>query len=107
MKVGIFCESQYDALAVRVLVDRVLGRATEPPSGPPLQARSWPRFQVEAAVVCRALHFGSDADGLVVVADSDASPVHSAAHLGPDPCAEHCRLCILRATLAETLGRVS
>lgn len=95
MKVAIFSESAADEAALRVLVDGILGIETEPVF-PPLRERGWPSVRNLLPVVIKHLYYQTDAEGLVVVADSDHSPLHRAEHEGDALLAEKCRLCILR-----------
>lgn len=74
MKVAILSESPADEAALRVLVDAILGVATEAPTGFGLRApRGWPGVLKSLPAAVAALHYNSDAFGLVVVADSDGS----------------------------------
>jgi hypothetical protein len=107
MRVGILAESPYDALSIRMLADAILGFQTQEPSGYPLAARSWPRLLNDAAAAFVALYYGSDAEGLIVVADTDHSPVHRMAPQAPQPCTPGCRLCDLRQSLAEQAAKLT
>jgi hypothetical protein len=51
----------------------------------------------------RHLHFNTQADGLVVVVDSDDSPVHTAEHEAPGYHHPLCRICRLRAVFRRTI----
>ncbi|HET7537757.1 MAG TPA: hypothetical protein VFJ90_14960, partial [Candidatus Didemnitutus sp.] len=51
----------------------------------------------------RHLHFNTDADGLVVVVDSDDSTVHLPEHEAPGYHNPQCRICRLRAVFRRTL----
>jgi hypothetical protein len=64
-----------------------------------LKARSWPKILDVILPVYRGLYYSSDADGLVVMADSDFGPVHSTEHDGPGNAVRKCHLCSLRAAL--------
>ncbi len=109
MKVAIFGESSADEAAVRVLVDGLLGERTETPSSvPPIRSRGWGAVLRDLPMVLRHLHYQSDADALVVVLDSDRSPVHRQAECQSARPAKKCRLCQTAAILAraqETLAR--
>ena len=102
MKLAILSESPADEAALRVLVGYVLA---EPFSTVPvaLRARGWPSVEQVLPAILRYLHFNTDADGLVVVVDSDDSVVHTAAH---DEQGHHhplCRICRLRAVFRRAL----
>jgi hypothetical protein len=76
MKLAILSESPADEAALGVLIEAVLG-------GPylrvqaNLRARGWPSVAQVLPAVIRHLHFNTDAEGLVVVVDSDDSVVHT------------------------------
>ena len=53
------------------------------------------------------LHYNTDADGLVVVLDSDKSSVHLAEHDETEGEESACRLCQMRRVVRETLTHVS
>jgi hypothetical protein len=54
----------------------------------------------------RALHFGSDAEALIVIVDADDTPVHLMEHEQPGQADPSCRLCMLQRIAAETLERL-
>lgn len=102
MKVALLSESPADEIAVRVLVESVLGRPITQVH-PGLRARGWPNVAQVLPPVLRHLHFNTDAAGLVVVVDADDSVVHTAAHEAPGYFHPQCRLCQLRATYRQTV----
>ena len=95
MKLAILSESAADEAALRVLVEYILGGpfVTVPVA---LRARGWPSVEQVLSPIIRYLHFNTDADGLVVVVDSDDSPVHTEAHEAPGYFHPFCRICRLR-----------
>ena len=101
MNVALLSESPADESALRVLVAAVL---KEPPRfvGPGYRARGWPNVAQLMPAVIRHLHFNTDTDVLVVVADSDDSVVHAAEHDAPGYFHPHCRMCQLRAVHRQT-----
>lgn len=105
MKLAILSESPADEAAVERLVSAVLG-------GPVarvqtnLRARGWPSVAQVLPAVIRHLHFETDADGLVVVVDSDDSVVHTAEHDRPDYFHPLCRMCRLRAVFRQTTKKL-
>jgi hypothetical protein len=102
MKLAILSESPADEAALRVLTEYVLGA----PFGlvaPTLRARGWPSVEQVLPPILRHLHFNTDADGLVVVVDSDDSPVHLTAHEAPGYFHPLCRICRLRLVFRRTL----
>jgi hypothetical protein len=105
MKLGIVSESPADETAIRVLVEAVL---EEPIHllNPPLRARGWPSVAQVLPAIIRHLHFNTDADGVVVVVDSDDTVVHTAAHDAPGYFHPRCRLCQLRAVFRQTTKKL-
>ena len=70
MKIGFFCESSADQAAVAVFTEALLGKAPEP-NGDDVVPISLPRLFEDIEAVVKKLHYQSDADGLVIVVDSD------------------------------------
>lgn len=102
MKLGILSESPADEAALRVLVGYVLGEPFTLVT-PSLRARGWPSVEQVLPPILRHLHFNTDAHGLVVVVDSDDSPVHDEKHEVPGYHHQLCRICRLRAVFRRTL----
>jgi hypothetical protein len=98
MKCAVLGESAADEMAVRVLVDAVLQCPTERMSGPHLRGRGWPSVLQAAPGVLKHLYYQTDCDGLVVVADSNSSPLHGPRERRCDAPSK-CRLCGLRSAL--------
>jgi len=101
MKLAILSESPADEAALEVLVRGVLGQPFTVVQAT-LRARGWPSVEQVLPAIVRHLHFQTDADGLVVVCDSDDSPVHTPAHEAPGYYHPFCRICRLRAALRRT-----
>ncbi len=102
MKLAILSESPADEAALRVLVEYTLRTPFElVTSG--LRARGWPSVEQVLPPILRHLHFNTDADGLVVVVDSDDSPVHTIGHEAPGYHHPLCRVCRLRAVFHRTV----
>lgn len=103
MKVCIVSESPADESALAIVVEAV--RAAPLTIVPPsrLRARGWPSVRNVLPSALKHLHFRTDADGAVFIADSDDSPVHDPKKPGPT-CSSECRLCELRALATDTLG---
>ncbi|WP_221030080.1 hypothetical protein [Actomonas aquatica] len=96
MKVALLSESPADEAAIAVLVETVLGQRIQRVR-PALRARGWPNVRQVLPAVVRHLHFRTDAELLVVVADADDSVVHTSEH-------DHhpgCRVCQLRAVFRK------
>lgn len=101
MKVAVLCESPADEVAIRILVDSLLGSETQKASLPPLRTRSggWGDIIKVIPAVYKGLYYNYDAEALVVIADSDDSPVHQHSHdeIGKEDIS--CRLCQLRVAI--------
>lgn len=102
MKLAILSESPADEAALHVLVRGVLGGPFTTVQSA-LRARGWPSVEQVLPSIIRHLHFNTDADGLVVVVDSDDSVVHTAEHEAPGYHHAHCRVCRLRAGFRRTI----
>jgi hypothetical protein len=71
MRVAILSESSADEAALRILVDAVLGVVTTVPSTTPLRSRGWHAVRNVLPVITKELQYRTDAEGLVVVVDSN------------------------------------
>jgi len=96
MKVAYFAESPADAAALAILTDAILNRKTEPVSHGGFRSRGWPSVRTVLPAVLKELHYHTDAEGFVLVVDSNGSPPHLAAHEAPNGVEAKCRLCQLR-----------
>jgi hypothetical protein len=96
MKIAVFSESPENEEAIRIIVECLLGKRTETARLPNLQARGWPGVKGSIKAVLRHLHYLTDAEALIVVVDSDDSPVHHNSHDQPRGADLKCRLCYLR-----------
>lgn len=105
MRVALLSESPADEIAIKVLVESVLGEPIRQVQ-PGLRARGWPNVAQVLPPVLRHLHFNTDADGLVVVVDSDDTVVHTEAHEAPGYFHPQCRLCQLRAVYRQTMKKI-
>lgn len=107
MKVAVLSESSADEAAIRILLEGILGRGTQDVSLPPLRSRGWPSVIRVLPTVLKFLHYRTDADALVVIVDSDDSPLHQDAHDQPGGEEVRCRICQLRAVTDSEIGRLS
>ncbi|HXF41351.1 MAG TPA: hypothetical protein VN687_16670 [Blastocatellia bacterium] len=96
MKLVVLSESPEDEAAARILVDGILGIQTKLVAPPSLRARGWPQVLNVLPAVLRQLHYHTDADGLVVIVDSDGSTPHQLTHVPSNDAAQGCRVCKLR-----------
>jgi len=105
MKVAILSESPADEAAIRILVDGLLGTKTGSVSHAGLRSRGWPSVRQVLPAVLLQLHYHTDADGFVLVVDSNGTPPHEADHEFPGKTDPKCRLCELRRIAQEILGK--
>jgi hypothetical protein len=100
MKVGYYCESPADQAAMAVFTEGILGEPPEP-INMDLEAHGVTGVLKGLDGVFRGVHYNSDAEGLVVVVDCDATELHDAAHDEPGGSVERCRLCQARQIVAQ------
>jgi hypothetical protein len=100
MRIGFYCESPADRAAMAVFAEGILGAAPEPISMD-LEARSYPGIISALDGVFRGVHYGSDAEGFVVVVDCDDSPLHSPDHDAPPGGEPACRFCRAQQIIAS------
>src|SRR5260370_17261276 len=78
-----------------VFTEGILGEPPEP-INMDLEAHSVPGFFRSLDGVYRGVHYNSDADGLIVVVDSDDAVLHSDAHDALGAAEDRCRYCQIR-----------
>lgn len=100
MRLAILSESPADEAAIELLVEGVVRHPIQR-IRPSLRARGWPNVLQVLPAVARHLHFNTDAEALVVVADSDDSVVHATAHDSEGNFHPRCRLCQMRAAFRK------
>jgi hypothetical protein len=105
MKLAILSESPADEMALRVLIEGVVGHPVQWVQSA-LRARGWPSVAQVMPAIIRHLHFNTDAEGIAVVVDADDSVVHTEAHDQPGYFHPHCRLCQLRAVHRQTVKKL-
>ncbi|BET67742.1 hypothetical protein ASA1KI_26600 [Opitutales bacterium ASA1] len=101
MRVGLLSESPADEAALHILMERLLGTRIEVVQ-PSLRARGWPNVLQVLPAILRHLQMQTDADGLVVVVDSDDTPIHDGIHEDPDQFHPLCRMCQLELAIRRT-----
>lgn len=105
MKIAFFSESVADEAALKILVAGILNEEVEETNLPNrLEYRSSSHLDRDLPVVISAVHYNSNADALIVVSDSDDTPVHTAEH--EELRNEKCRLCQLRKTIDEKVSKL-
>ena len=93
MKVAVLSESPADEAAIRILIDGIIGGPTQPADMPPIRTRGVSGVFTILPTVLKHLHYRTDADALVIVVDSDRTPVHKPEHEQEGGADERCRLC--------------
>ena len=101
MKLAVLGESPADEAATKIICASVLGVQSLESWVPQLRTRGWPVVRDVLPNIIRHLHYRTDVDGLIVVADSDNSEPHELAHVAT-PSAD-CRLCSLLHTAMQTM----
>lgn len=106
MKVACFAESPADHAALSILTEAILGRKTEPVGHKGLAHRGWPAVRNVLPAVLMESHYHTDAEGFVLVVDSNGSPPHLPDHEPPGAPEPKCRLCQLRRIAEEVQRQV-
>ncbi len=106
MKVAYFAESPADQEALTILTETILGRKTETVLHAGLRHRGWPTVRTVLPAVLKELHYHTDAEGFVLIVDSNGTPPHLSSHDAPDGSERQCRLCQLRRITDEALRKV-
>lgn len=106
MKVAYFSESAADEAALKILTEALLGKATEIVPHAGLRHRGWPSVPELLPGVLKHLHYHTEAEGLVLVVDSNCTPVHSPSHETGEAVESRCRLCRLRRIAGQTMPNV-
>ena len=106
MKVAVLSESPADEAAIRILIDGIIGGQTQPVDMPPIRTRGVSGVFTILPTVLKHLHYRTDADALVMVVDSDQTPIHKPEHEQAGGADESCRLCKIRQTINPVLAQL-
>lgn len=106
MRVAYFAESPADQTALTILTEAILGKTTETVSHAGLRHRGWPAVRNVLRSVLKELHYHTDAEGFVLIVDSNSSPPHLLDHEQPNAPDPKCRLCQLRHIADEVQQQV-
>jgi hypothetical protein len=106
MKVAYFAESPADQAALTILTEAILGKPTEQVIHAGLRHRGWPTVRTVLPAVLKELHYRTDAEGFVLIVDSNGSPPHLPAHDPPNIPDPKCRFCQLRRIADEVQHQV-
>jgi hypothetical protein len=101
MKIAVVSEYTADEAALKILVDAVLGIETDLVADRRWRPRGWSHVLALLPTIIKDLHYSSDADGFVIVIDSDESPVHEKSHENAIAADPDCRLCRLRSIVTR------
>jgi hypothetical protein len=97
MKVAILAESQFDESAYRILLDAIIQNSTQK-HYPPLETRGWHQVIEVLPAAIKHLHYRTDVEGLVVVIDSNHTPL--------DDTSGRSRLLKIEKIISETTSKL-
>jgi len=106
MKVAYFAESPADQAALKILTEAILGKETEFIRHAGLRHRGWPTVRTVLPAVLKELHYHTEAEGFVLIVDSNSAPPHLPDHEPPNAPEPKCRLCQLRRIADEVQRQV-
>ena len=106
MKGAVLSESPADEAAIRILIDGIIGRPTQSVDMPPIRTRGDSGVFTILPTVLKHLHYRTDADALVIVVDSDLTPVHKPEHEESGGADERCKLCKIRQIVDSVLDQL-
>lgn len=108
MKIGIFSESPSDEAVLKILVEGIIGEEIEVVPYPNrLQSRG-SGVRRDVPIVLRGVYYNTEAEFLIIVRDSDDTPVHKKEHDEPNNKeAENCRYCELRKVVKSALENLT
>ena len=99
MNLAFFSESAVDEEALRTLIEAIIGETVQV-TLPKFRGRGWKNVIAALPVVIYQLHYNPVVDGLVVVIDSDSSPLHDQSHPKPARLDTKCRICKINNRIA-------
>ncbi len=107
MKVAIIGESPADEAAYGVLVESILGNPVER-IDPSLRRRpsGWPHVIQRLPSIIKYLYHSTNAHRMVIVVDSDHTPLHGPSHDDEEGSEPDCRLCQMRWLIARETSRL-
>jgi len=108
VKIAIFSESPTDEAALKILIEGVLGEEIEEIPYPNHLRSRGSGVPRDVPFVLRAVYYNTEAEFLVIVRDSDDSPIHKKEHFEPkNKEAERCRLCDLTRKVKTALENLT
>jgi len=106
MKVAIVSESPADETAMATLVAAVIGRPIEVASYQVRKGGGWTTLMRALPSIVPAIYYATDAEGVIIVLDSDDSPIHNPGHDPADPNNTNCRICGIMRLVATSTSRL-
>src|SRR5437899_10111176 len=100
MKIGFFGESSADRAALAIFAEGILGAPPEP-INMDLEAHGVTGVLNALDGVFRGVHYNSDAEGLIIVVDSDDTEPHELDHDSPKVSKGGCRFCQIRNIISR------
>jgi hypothetical protein len=107
MKIAVVSEFTADEAAVKILADSILGIETELVASRRWRPRGWPSVLNLLPTIIKDLHYNTNADGLIMVVDSDDTSCHDRTHETGATENAACRLCQLRIVANRESQRLS
>lgn len=105
MKIAFFSESIADESALRILVAGILNEEIEDINLPnTIVQRSSSHVDKLLPTIIKAVYYNTNAEALIVVSDSDDTPVHTDEH--EENVDDRCRLCQLRQAVSTTVSNL-
>ena len=105
MNIAVVSESPADEAAIKIIVDAIIGSESELTTIR-IRPNGWTKVFDLLPNIIKGLHYGTDVEALVVVVDSDDSPIHQNTHEAAQAKNLDCRLCRLRDTVRIAQGIV-
>lgn len=109
MKLAILSESSADDAAIKILIDAIIGEETElvsPHHRYDFKTRGWPQA-LQLLPSFFAYWYGTDAEAVVIIVDSDDSPIYQTEHEEENRANKECRYCLLRQKVEEVHSRLT
>ena len=106
MKLAIVSESSADEKAMATLVAAVICRPIEVASYQVRKGGGWTTLMRALPSIVPAIYYVTDAEGVVIVLDSDDSPIHDPGHDPADPDNANCRICGITELVARATARL-
>jgi len=110
MKIAIFGESSTDDAVIEILAQAIIGEEIEFISAPRLEIRDTKRggsanMYKHLRNFFRYWYYSTEAEYLIMIIDSDDTPIHQIEHEEEGKENEKCRLCALRQNIKKSNRR--